>query len=50
MLGMGHQAEPIFYGFFVQFITWDYIFKGLMRKIQKKYSPDDGPMHDANKH
>lgn len=28
-----HDAQSLFYGFFIQFITWDYVFKGWLNKL-----------------
>lgn len=35
-----HNIDPIFYGIFIQFITWDYFFKPIMKRIMKKYESD----------
>ncbi len=35
-----HSIDPIFYGMFIQFITWDYLFKPVMKRIMKKYESD----------
>lgn len=37
----GHGVEPIFYGFFLQFISWDYFFKPIVKRIQKMISGED---------
>lgn len=34
----GHASEPIFYGFFIQFISWDYFFKPIINRIQNAIS------------
>lgn len=34
--GFGHSLEGIFYGFFLQFLTWDYLFKDLVQIISDK--------------
>ena len=34
----GHGIEPLFYGFFLQFLTWDYIFKGIVKSISEKFN------------
>ena len=36
-----HSIDPIFYGMFIQFITWDYLFKPIMKRIMKKYESDE---------
>lgn len=28
-----HPLEPLFYGAFIQFITWDYLFKPLVKNL-----------------
>lgn len=33
--------KQLFYGFFIQFLTWDYCFKGLVRTLKKKFEPSD---------
>ena len=30
--------RQIFYGFFIQFLTWDYVFKSLIEQIKNKFS------------
>lgn len=34
-----HPAEPLFYGAFVQFVTWDYLFKPLVKMLPQFFSP-----------
>lgn len=36
-----HSIDPIFYGMFIQFISWDYLFKPIMKRIMKKYESDE---------
>lgn len=31
-----HPCEAVFYGFFIQFISWDYFFKPIIKRIQDK--------------
>lgn len=33
-----HPSEAVFYGFFIQFISWDYFFKPIIKSIQDKIS------------
>ncbi len=33
------EVEPLFYGFFIQFLTWDYLFKPLMKMLPGFFSP-----------
>lgn len=38
-----HPSETIFYGFFLQFLTWDYVFKNWLNKLGKLFkSNEDG--------
>lgn len=36
-----HPVEPIFYGWFVQFITWDYLFKPFVKSLKDKVLNSD---------
>jgi hypothetical protein len=36
ILGFHHSLETVFYSFFIQFLTWDYFFKWLSKKFNKK--------------
>ncbi len=38
---MEHSGEGLFYGFFIQFLTWDYMFKGWIDRLQKITSKTD---------
>ena len=38
MLCLDHEFEGLFYGFFVQFLTWDYVFKGWLNKLSKIFN------------
>lgn len=31
-----HSAESVFYSFFIQFLTWDYFFKEIKKKVKSK--------------
>lgn len=35
-----HSIDPIFYGIFIQFLSWDYMFKPIMEKIISKWNSD----------
>jgi hypothetical protein len=32
----GHNPEALFYGFFLQFLTWDYLFKPFIQMMVNK--------------
>lgn len=32
----GHNTETVFYSFFIQFLTWDYVIKEIKNKLQSK--------------
>ena len=32
-----HPVDPIFYGMFMQFLTWDYMFKPIVNSLIVKY-------------
>ena len=32
---MGHDKEAVFYGFFIQFIVYDYLWKWAIKKLEK---------------
>ena len=36
-----HPLEPIFYGWFIQFVTWDYLFKSVVKSLKRKVDKDD---------
>lgn len=36
-----HDGEALFYGYFIQFLTWDYLFKGWLNKLQKTFGNDE---------
>lgn len=36
----GVEVEPLFYGFFLQFISWDYFFKPIIERIQNAIKGD----------
>lgn len=40
--GFGHSLEALFYGFFLQFLTWDYLFKDLVQLITDKIKKKNG--------
>lgn len=40
-----HSIDPIFYGIFIQFLSWDYMFKPIMEKIISKWNSDH-PLND----
>lgn len=40
-----HSIDPIFYGIFIQFLSWDYMFKPIMEKIISKWNSDQ-PLND----
>ena len=31
-----HELEGLFYGFFLQFLSWDYFFKPIIKRLQAK--------------
>lgn len=35
VLGFKHNAETVFYSFFIQFLTWDYVIKELKEKFKQ---------------
>ncbi len=37
-----HPMEPLFYGAFIQFITWDYLFKPLTKNLHSLLFPGGG--------
>lgn len=41
MLCLDHAFEGLFYGFFVQFLTWDYVFKNWLNKLSKLFNTND---------
>lgn len=41
----GHPLEPLFYGGFIQFVTWDYLFKPLTKNLHSILFPQIGGMH-----
>ena len=36
-----HDNECVFYGFFIQFLTWDYIFKSWVKRLSKMFADDE---------
>ena len=48
--GFEHQNfEALFYGFFIQFLTWDYLFKPIMKMLPQFFSPmSGGPIGNGN--
>lgn len=40
-----HSIDPIFYGIFIQFLSWDYMFKPIMEKVISKWNSDH-PLND----
>lgn len=40
-----HSIDPIFYGIFIQFLSWDYMFKPIMEKFISKWNSDH-PLND----
>ena len=36
--GFGHPFEPIFYGFFIQYLSWDYFFKAIIERVRDTIS------------
>lgn len=46
--GFEHPMEPLFYGAFIQFVTWDYLFKPLVKMLPQFFSPTGlGPVGDG---
>lgn len=44
-----HSGEGIFYGFFIQFLTWDYLFKYIIDKIVARTGKKiDGKLDDTS--
>ena len=39
-VNMGHDKEAILYGFFIQFIVYDYLWKWAIKKLEKFESAD----------
>lgn len=42
---MHHSIDPIFYGIFLQFLSWDYMFKPIMEKAISIWNSDQ-PLND----
>ena len=40
-IALKHDGEALFYGFFIQFLTWDYLFKGWLNKLQNTFGNDE---------
>ena len=40
--GFNHEMEPLFYGAFIQFLTWDYLFKPIMKALPGFFTPLGG--------
>ena len=41
--GFGHEnKESLFYGALIQFLTWDYLFKPIMKMLPQFFSPMGG--------
>lgn len=38
---MGHDREAVFYGFFIQFIVYDYLWKWAIKKLEKFSSSEN---------
>lgn len=38
----GHETEPLFYGAFIQFVTWDYLFKPIVKSLPDWFTPSKG--------
>lgn len=36
-----HNGETVFYSFFIQFLTWDYVIKELKRKLTERKNKDE---------
>lgn len=36
--GFHHSFEAIFYGFFIQYLSWDYFFKAIVERIKESIS------------
>lgn len=43
---MDHEGEGLFYGFFLQFLTWDYLFKGWLNKLSRTFGHPETEKHN----
>ena len=41
LIKMGHDKEAVFYGFFIQFIVYDYLWKWAAKKLEKFSKSED---------
>ncbi|MBR4590330.1 hypothetical protein [uncultured Methanobrevibacter sp.] len=41
MISLGHDKESVFYGFFIQFLVYDYLWKWIIKKLEKLSNSDD---------
>lgn len=41
VFAFGHKGETVFYSFFIQFLTWDYVIKELKSKLKKRKNSDE---------
>lgn len=41
LVKMGHDKEAVFYGFFIQFIVYDYLWKWAAKKLEKISKSED---------
>lgn len=46
---LGHEHEKVFYGFFLQFLMYDYVLKWLLKKFDMPEHPKPEPPQDDMK-
>lgn len=46
VFAFGHNGETVFYSFFIQFLTWDYVIKELKHKLKNRKNTADEDDYD----